>query len=622
MALPTVPEASSVDDVLVDEICGDVRVLLAEWEREYAGRPDALVRKLWLLALEREQIVVVAYKDETVVRRVNELDVPDDLRAVIRQTLAWIWKDEEMHVDYARSRLVRLRHPVPTAVVFGRQLVGAASGWISATSNHSTVKDNPVQALLARSVVTVARVTRRVPARLAKELSHQTFRGYSALNVALEESAALGYELLIKHVTDPAEAEAVRRIAADERRHQQSFRVLAAALDDHGRLREGVRTHDVIDQLARISPFHLPAETREGVDVERTMARPDRRVVRSRQAAGDKSDLDGVFWPMLDGLRLHEAVRADPTGRVVIKGAFMLGYHRRDRSNVGSPEVIDSLARYVRQHGATDVVLIEAPTIYDRYYANRSVHEVAEYFGFSSPNYRIADASADQVPVVFDRGLAQHTVSATWIQASLRLVVGKLRGDPAEIAHSCLSTMQGMGSRSDTVIHIDREIDFRTAVMMVLDVAPPDFGIIEAWGECADGPLGLMGCRTPVGLSRLWASRNIVALDAAVVADIGEDPANAVILRRARDWFGVDISAPTNDVVPVSATFRRRKATLFGRFICATAYPMYIFGSGRGSFFVPEMDETAFPQIGHTPIAIRAIRKASQVVFGIRPRRR
>ncbi len=620
MALPTVPQASSIDDVLVEEICGDVRILLAGWEREYVGRPEALVRKLWLMALEREQIVVVAYKDDTVLRRVNELDIPDDLRAVIRQTLAWIWKDEEMHVDYARARLVRLRHPVPTAVVFGRQFVGAASGWISATSNHSTMEDNPVQALLARSVVTVARVTRRVPARLAKELSHQTFRGYSALNVALEESAALGYELLVKHVSDPNEADSVRRIAADERRHQQSFRVLAAALDDHGRLRDGVRSQDVIDQLGRISPFHLPAEAREGVDVQRTMARPDRRVVRGLADNGPV-DVDSVLWPMLDDLHLDDAVRADPSGTVVMKGALMLGYHRRDRSNVGSPDVVDSVARYARHHGATDVVLIETPTIYDRYYANRSVHTVADYFGFTSPNYRIADASADQIPVAFDRGLVQQTISATWLNASVRLVVGKLRGDPTEIAHSCLSTMQGMGSRTDTVIHIDREIDFRTAVMMVLDLAPPDFGIIEAWGECADGPLGVMGCRAPATLSRIWASRNIVALDAAVIADIGEDPANAVILRRARDWFGIDITTPADEVVPIAAAFRRRKATMFGKFVCATAYPMYMFGSGKGSLFVPEMDERAFPQIGRSSLTTRAIRKIAQVVFGLRPGR-
>jgi hypothetical protein len=47
-----------------------------------------------LLALEREQIVAVA-------GRVAELDVGDRARALIRQTLVWIWKDEQLHA--ARS---------------------------------------------------------------------------------------------------------------------------------------------------------------------------------------------------------------------------------------------------------------------------------------------------------------------------------------------------------------------------------------------------------------------------------------------------------------------------------------------------------------------------------------
>jgi hypothetical protein len=49
---------------------------------------------------------------------------------------------------------------------------------------------------------------------------------------------------------------------------------------------------------------------------------------------------------------------------------------------------------------------------------------------------------------------------------------------------------------------------------------------------------------------------------------------------------------------------------------------MYMFGSGKGSLFVPEMDEQAFPQIGRTALATRIVRKSAQVVFGIRPRSR
>jgi uncharacterized protein (DUF362 family) len=604
----------SVDVDLIETICGDVREILAEWDLKYADRPAVLARKLWLLALEREQIVVVAYRDDTVMQRVNQLDVPQDLRAVIRQTLAWIWKDEEMHVDYARSRLAKGRHPVPTAVIFGRQLVGAFSGWVSATSNHADRRKDPARAFVAKTIVTAGRITKRIPAQLAKELSHhQTFRGYCALNVALEESAALGYELLMKHVSDATELAAVQRIEADERRHQQSFRVLAAALDDSGRLRDDVSAQQVIDDLAAISTFHLPASVRD--DTTRTVFQADRSVSRSTHKPTDH--VDATLWPVLDDQQFSSLIA--PGKSVVIKGAFMLGYHRDDLSNVGSPEVIDSVVRYARKHGATDVALIEAPTIYDRYYANRSVAQVAEYFGFSSPNYRIVDASVDQVPVVFSRGLSQQTMSETWMNASVRVVVSKLRGDPTEVAHLSLSTMQGMGSRTDTLIHIDREIDFRTAVMMTLDLAPPDFAIVDAWGHCGDGPLGVMGCRKPVMLNQFWASRNIAALDASVIADIGEDPRAAIIMRRARDWFGVDISADPLTVRPIDPSYRRRRATLFGKFVCLTAYPMYMFGSGKGVLFVPQMDESAFPPVGTTNIGTRTVRKAAQIAFGIRP---
>ena len=53
----------------------DVGVLLSRWQRECAGRPEAERSRLLLLALEREQIVAVAYNEEAVAGRVAELDV-------------------------------------------------------------------------------------------------------------------------------------------------------------------------------------------------------------------------------------------------------------------------------------------------------------------------------------------------------------------------------------------------------------------------------------------------------------------------------------------------------------------------------------------------------------------
>src|ERR1700733_899531 len=84
----------------------DTRVLLARWRREFAGRPGAERGRLLRLALEREQIVAVAYREEAVAGRVAELDVGAAARALIRQTLMWIWKDEQLHFEFMRGLLL------------------------------------------------------------------------------------------------------------------------------------------------------------------------------------------------------------------------------------------------------------------------------------------------------------------------------------------------------------------------------------------------------------------------------------------------------------------------------------------------------------------------------------
>ena len=51
--------------------------------------------------------MAVAYREEAVAGRVAALDVGEDARASIRQTLVWIWKDEELHAEYIRGSLLR-----------------------------------------------------------------------------------------------------------------------------------------------------------------------------------------------------------------------------------------------------------------------------------------------------------------------------------------------------------------------------------------------------------------------------------------------------------------------------------------------------------------------------------
>lgn len=156
----------------------DVEELLARWRREYAGRPDVEAAHLWLLALEREQIVAVAYREESVAGRIDGLAISDEVRSVVRQTLVWIWKDEELHAEYLRGILLRRGGVAASAVVYGRQLQGALSGWVTATEHHRDPHTAPLRTGAASALVAVAGLTGRIPRALQRELHFQTFRRY------------------------------------------------------------------------------------------------------------------------------------------------------------------------------------------------------------------------------------------------------------------------------------------------------------------------------------------------------------------------------------------------------------------------------------------------------------
>ena len=76
---------------------------LARYAQECKGRPREEMKRLFLLALEREQIVSVGYRETLIARRVAALPIDPEAREVIRHALVWAWKDEEMHAIYIRG---------------------------------------------------------------------------------------------------------------------------------------------------------------------------------------------------------------------------------------------------------------------------------------------------------------------------------------------------------------------------------------------------------------------------------------------------------------------------------------------------------------------------------------
>src|SRR5215204_2631823 len=81
---------------------------LASLARRYAGHPRRQLIRLFLLALEREEIVSVGYREELIAARLNSMPISDQEREIVRHALLWIWKDEEMHAIYIRGAIFKV----------------------------------------------------------------------------------------------------------------------------------------------------------------------------------------------------------------------------------------------------------------------------------------------------------------------------------------------------------------------------------------------------------------------------------------------------------------------------------------------------------------------------------
>ena len=469
-------------------VLDDVRAMLGRWRLQFAGRPDAERERLLLLALEREQIVAVAYREEAVAGRVAELDVGAPARALIHQTLMWIWKDEQLHFEFMRGLLLESGGLTSALVVYGRAVQGTLSGWTSATATGRQARSAPLRAGAAGALIAVAGAARRMPPELARELRYQTFRRYCTLNVALEASAEFAYRRLTEVARSAEERVAFDRIRDDEARHEAAFRLLAEALTEDDRLAEAVSAGLLAERLSAISPWFLPAARRDGKARAggRPLVRvpgPGRRARRARPA-----DKAAVLEACLDRAGLAELASGARTA--AIRVSFMLGYDRRDRSNINDPELVDLLARYLRRHGVADVAVLEAPTVYDN--AVRATGRSRRWPGTSASTRRRTGSSTSagtSRPCTFDRGFVQNTISGTWMASDLRIVMPKLRTDPTEFAHLSLSTLEGSTGAIDATFYAGRHTDFRSATMMLLDVAPPDFAVVDG------------GPRSPTGRS-------------------------------------------------------------------------------------------------------------------------
>ncbi|MEM8706121.1 MAG: DUF362 domain-containing protein [Actinomycetota bacterium] len=574
-----------------------------------AARPDDERLDAFLrYALEREQVVDVAYSEARIASMLAALDVDDTTRDVVRRAVLWLQRDEALHAQYLRGRLLRTRRVRSWASIFAIQLVGAVGGWCSSVSPKHGDDAFRLRRVVARSILTAGSVTGQLPTALALALKQPGFEAFCRVNAVLEVSAIRAYEQLMPLLAGD-DRPLFERILADEIRHAQVFETFVDCFDGET-LRLGMTGAALATRLCAISPYLVGADGRTQRDaVGPTDVFVEQHDRRRNAVLGAMDAVD--LASMVDGRT------------VAIRTNFMLAYDRADATTYVAPETISATVDALHAAGAAEVAVIDAPNIYDRYFDGRSVPEVADYLGLdpADPRFRLVDATEDMVRIDADRGLVTTSACRTWVEADVRIVVAKLAGDPSEVVHGALATIPGLAGRiEDEQFYTHRLVDHRTSAMMLLEIAPLDLAVVDAWGPLGDGPLGVMGCDRPSEQSRIYVGTDAAAVDATVISDMGVDPSASEILRRADQWFGTthaDRSRPSR--LGVMPGFRAPQGSAWYRLVSATAVPVYANLSGSGRLFVPRVDEAAFPPADRPGAFVRIVRRAAQRVFGLHP---
>ena len=598
--------------------------------QQCAGDPRQELIELFLMALEREELVSIGYRDSLMRQRIAALPLPDDVKDVLRHALVWIWKDEEMHTIYIRGAILKIGSWWLRVRAISAQCAGGIGGWAGSVLQHSQWRLAPVSRLIATLVTAIGGMVGKVPRDVRLHLQYGPFRNFCEFNIDAEQTAAFCWYRIAELAAsrpdlDRQLARDFRRVAEDEDRHAEMFRIIADALTDDDRLRDGVTVESVVERIRGVGEEYLPRGQRRASAEDHPIGSgaPVHSVLGVR-----RDEKRAVFRELLDQSGLGRAIRQRAAAlhrpverlRIVIKPTFMLGYHRKDPSPLTDPVLVDDLARYLRELGCADITVIEGRNIYDRFFDRRTVEEVARYLGFGSDQYRIIDTEEDQVWHPYSRGMAQYTVAGAWRDADFRISFPKLRSHPIEMALLCVGNIEWVGGRCDEYIFLERQADRATAVMMLLNDFPPHFGVVDAYEYVPDGLVGVMGSRKPIHPLRFYAGKDVLSVDTVVLRHVGvRSFESSSLLRSAAQWFGG--SPQAIEVIGTDAPIPGWRGPYHGELrslLSVLAYPVYVMGSCRGSFFVPEMDLQAFPLSGREGFLLKTVRRAVRWLLDLR----
>lgn len=663
---------------MMDAIYEEFEREVEEIRRRAAGDPRRELKALLFMALEREELVTTVYRESMMAKVVAQMDVSEPVKELLKYALVWIWKDEDMHTVYTRGAILNLGGFWNRIKAFGIQSSGAVGGWATAVIQHTQFRRAPISYLFARFVTWLGRRVGKVPKKVKESLKYGSFRNFALFNIQAERTAMVCWEWIADLAEanpdfSDAEVSDYRKVVFDEDRHKRIFQLLADSFDEQNRLVDGVSFDTLKEGIRSVSPYFLPRKYRE-LDPEEAPLGKGGKVWVLEDEGKEKQDGEGkggvesdhapidrdgspngsvgipnvgvevstrkgpgnrnterrklAFWRQcLEKSDLRERLekKAQLTGKslselnIAIKISFTLGYHRADPSPVNDPAATEALAIYLEELGAREIKVVEVANLFDNFFENRDVHQVGEYFGFSSEHYELVNGSGDHVPYQYERGMAQYGISRTWSEADFRISFCKIRSHPLELSMLSLANIEWLGAKCEDFIFVDRKADRSTSIMMLLDAFPPHYALLDAYDQCPDGLVGMMGCKYPKTPRRFYLGADALAVDmvAARHTRLKSLPKTGIIYS-ANIWFGgwsEEIETiGTDEVIP---NWRSPVHNRLWAALSFLSFPMYTFFSNRGSYFIPEMDTDAFPERGKAGLFTRMMRNLNRRVTGL-----
>jgi pimeloyl-ACP methyl ester carboxylesterase len=603
------------------DVVAEFQAQIDAWATTYAGRPREELRELWLVGLEREKLVTVAYNPNIIQPRLIRMGVPENIRDQVVRAIGWAWRDEEMHAVYIRGTLLH-ESALPLRLrTWMTHASGHVAGWTSSRQQHYRWREAPLTRTVAELIEYAGVLGGQVPQGAREHLHFDSFRAFCLFSVAAETTAAIGWARMAE-VGKLAgiradDITAFLRMEQDELRHAAIFTLLADVFDGDDKVHVQVTESWLRTRIGEVGQRFLATPESSAEAWNNPIGKGAVVYVHQGNASQSaQSAMDAVLDRLGIDALLAQPPRAEGPVHVAIRATFMHGYHRKDRSSYVSPELLSALAKRCVHAGAR-VTVLETPNVYDRFFRARDVHNVAKYLGFDDPNYTVVDVTSELEVHPYIRGQGRNSISRSWRDADVRIAFGKLRGHPVTDAMLTLEAVEGLNGRHDDTLWGDRRADRTTANLMTLDAFPPDLVLLDAWRDVPDGLLGMIACTQPRQPFRLYGSTDPLSLDVVATEHIGGSLRDHKLMSCAVDWFGDPRPSLTvvGENTPISG-WRGPDRTHFNRLLSHLAEPVFVHASGRGAAFVPDMDTRAFPHIVPPSAPLRLARAVVRRIIG------